>query len=169
MAQPRTAATAPAGALRQPALAAQPPQEPKPALTPEHAWSALRQWIEQPQRSWLEGLGLRPREFDHPVLDRDALELGERERSALLRQQLDPLPPALPDWPQLERGTGLLPPLAAGELEVQQLSARVGQAGQVRGSGHLGLVTSVPQSPRQLKLSLLKVPITAPNCSRCLR
>ena len=49
------------------------------------------------------------------------------------------------------------------ELEVQQLSARVGQAGQVRGSGHLGLVTSVPQSPRQLKLSLQKVPITAPR------
>jgi exodeoxyribonuclease V gamma subunit len=117
-------AAPPARGLAFSALAAQPPQEPEPAATPEQAWTALRQWIEQPQRSWLESLGLRPREFDHPVLDRDALELGERERSALLRQQLDPLPPALPDWPQLERGTGLLPPLAAGELEVQQLEQR---------------------------------------------
>jgi translocation and assembly module TamB len=49
------------------------------------------------------------------------------------------------------------------ELEVQQLSARVGASGQISGSGHLGLVTSVPQSPRQLKLSLKTVPITAPR------
>ena len=49
------------------------------------------------------------------------------------------------------------------ELEVQQLSARVGAAGQISGSGHLGLVSSVPQSPRQLKLSLKTVPITAPR------
>ena len=49
------------------------------------------------------------------------------------------------------------------EMEVQQLSARVGEVGQISGSGHLGLVTSVPQSPRQLKLSLQKVPITAPR------
>jgi exodeoxyribonuclease V gamma subunit len=88
----------------------------------------LRRWLEQPQRVWLEGLGLRPREFDHPVLDRDALELGERDRAALLRAQLDPLqaaqPPELPDWPALERGRGLLPAQAAGVLEVQQLEQR---------------------------------------------
>ena len=106
------------------AFSAMPAAAAEPAASPEQAWSELRQWIEQPQRSWLEGLGLRPREFDHPVLDRDALELGERERAALLRQQLDPLPEALPDWPLIERGTGLLPPQAAGELEVQQLEQR---------------------------------------------
>jgi exodeoxyribonuclease V gamma subunit len=92
------------------------------------ALAELRRWLEQPQRVWLEGLGLRPREFDHPVLDRDALELGERDRAALLRAQLDPLqaaqPPELPDWPALERGRGLLPAQAAGVLEVQQLEQR---------------------------------------------
>ncbi|MEN9860141.1 MAG: hypothetical protein RLZZ515_623, partial [Cyanobacteriota bacterium] len=106
------------------AFSAMPSAAAEPAASPEQAWGELRQWVEQPQRSWLEGLGLRPREFDHPVLDRDALELGERERAALLRQQLDPLPEALPDWPLIERGTGLLPPQAAGELEVQQLEQR---------------------------------------------
>ena len=154
-------AAPPARGLAFSALAAQPPQEPEPAPTPEQAWSALRQWIEQPQRSWLEGLGLRPREFDHPVLDRDALELGERERSALLRQQLDPLPPALPDWPQLERGTGLLPPLAAGELEVQQLEQRwlalssclelLGEP-ELRQANWDGLAAELPWRGRQLVL-----------------
>ena len=153
-------AAPPARGLAFSALAAQ-PQEPEPASTPEQAWSALRQWIEQPQRSWLEGLGLRPREFDHPVLDRDALELGERERSALLRQQLDPLPPALPDWPQLERGTGLLPPLAAGELEVQQLEQRwlalnsclelLGEP-ELRQANWDGLAAELPWRGRQLVL-----------------
>jgi exodeoxyribonuclease V gamma subunit len=104
------------------------PSPPEPVLpepsSPEQAWTDLRRWLEQPQRVWLEGLGLRPREFDHPVLDRDALELGERERAALLRAQLDPLPPELPDWPALERGRGLLPAQAAGALEVQQLEQR---------------------------------------------
>jgi exodeoxyribonuclease V gamma subunit len=107
------------------AFSAIPPQPLQPpALTPQQAWSNLRQWLEHPQRQWLEGLGLRPREFDNPVLDRDALELQERERAALLRGQLDPLPDTLPDWQWLEQGTGLLPPQAAGELEVQQLQQR---------------------------------------------
>ncbi len=154
-------AAPPARGLAFSALAAQPAQEPEPASTPEQAWSALRQWIEQPQRSWLEGLGLRPREYEHPVLDRDALELGERERSALLRQQLDPLPPALPDWRQLERGTGLLPPLAAGELEVQQLEQRwlalssclelLGEP-ELRQANWDGLAAELPWRGRQLVL-----------------
>jgi len=111
------------------ALGPQPPQPPllEPA-NPEQAWSELRRWLEQPQRVWLEALGLRPQEYDHPVLDRDALELGERERAALLREQLDPQLSAdaasLPDWPWLERGRGLLPARAAGTLEVQQLEQR---------------------------------------------
>ena len=96
---------------------------------PEQAWNELRRWLEQPQRVWLEGLGLRPREFESPVLDRDALELGERERAALLRGQLDPqalepLTAEEPDWPWLERGRGSLPALAAGALEVDQLDQR---------------------------------------------
>ena len=95
------------------------------------------------------------------MLDRDALELGERERSALLRQQLDPLPKALPDWPQLERGTGLLPPLAAGELEVQQLEQRwlalssclelLGEP-ELRQANWDGLAAELPWRGRQLVL-----------------
>ena len=102
------------------------PLEPlqEPPANAQQAWSTLRHWLEQPQRRWLESLGLRPREIDHPVLDRDALELQERERAALLRGQLDPLPEALPDWQLLQRGTGVLPPEAAGELEVAQLQGR---------------------------------------------
>jgi exodeoxyribonuclease V gamma subunit len=143
------------------AMPAQPLQEAEPVTTPEQAWTALRQWIEQPQRSWLENLGLRPREFDHPVLDRDALELGERERAALLRQELDPLPPALPDWQHLERGTGLIPPLAAGELEVQQLEQRwlalssclelLGEP-ELRPASCSGLTAELPWRGRQLVL-----------------
>ena len=45
------------------------------------------------------------------------------------------------------------------ELEVQQLSARVGQRGQISGSGLLGLVRAIPPTPRQLRLSLVQVPI----------
>uniref|UniRef100_UPI003F6990BB exodeoxyribonuclease V subunit gamma n=1 Tax=Vulcanococcus sp. TaxID=2856995 RepID=UPI003F6990BB len=102
------------------------PLEPlqEPPANAQQAWSTLRHWLEQPQRRWLESLGLRPKEIDHPVLDRDALELQERERAALLRRQLDPMPEALPDWQLLQRGTGVLPPEAAGELEVAQLQGR---------------------------------------------
>jgi exodeoxyribonuclease V gamma subunit len=154
-------AAPPARGLAFSAMPAQPPQEAEPAATPEQTWSALRRWLEQPQRSWLDDLGLRPREFDHPVLDRDALELGERERATLLRQQLDPLPEALPDWQQLERGTGLIPPLAAGELEVQQLEQRwlalssclelLGEP-QLRQVSWDGLAAELPWRGRQLVL-----------------
>ena len=103
-----------------------PPQTPvlAEASSPAEAWSRLRRWLQEPQRCWLEDLGLRPREFDTPVLDRDALELDERQRAGLLRHQLDPMPEELPNWLELERGRGQLPPEAAGELEVQRLQQR---------------------------------------------
>jgi len=87
-------------------------------------WSELQAWLTAPQRCWLEGLGLRPQEFDHPLQDLEALELTERERAALLRAHLDDQDP--PDWNHLQRGRGLLPPLAAGALEVRQLEQRWG-------------------------------------------
>jgi exodeoxyribonuclease V gamma subunit len=97
--------------------------------TPEQAWSDLRAWLEAPQASWLESLGLRPREWHQPVRDLEDLHLDERQRSALLRAQLDddglPTSEELPDWPLLERGRGRLPPLAAGTLEVRQLEQRI--------------------------------------------
>jgi exodeoxyribonuclease V gamma subunit len=103
-----------------------PPPAVKPAAasSPTEAWSRLRRWLQEPQRCWLEDLGLRPRECDTPVLDRDALELDERQRAGLLRDQLDPMPEELPNWLELERGRGQLPPEAAGELEVQRLQQR---------------------------------------------
>ena len=144
------------------AFSAMPPQPlQEPPATAQEAWSALHQWLEQPQRRWLEGLGLRPREVDNPVLDRDALELQERERAALLRGQLDALPDSLPDWHQLERGTGTLPPQAAGELEVQQLEQRwqslshcLEQLGQseLRPASWAGLEAELPWRGRQLVL-----------------
>jgi exodeoxyribonuclease V gamma subunit len=92
------------------------------------AWADLRAWIEAPQGRWLEDLGLRPREWDEPVRDLEDLQLDERHRAALLRAQLDgdglPPPQLDPDWTTLERGRGVLPPLAAGELEVEQLRQR---------------------------------------------
>ena len=110
---------------------ASPGDSPVP-LPPEEAWTDLLAWIEAPQASWLEALGLRPREWDTPVRDLEDLRLDERQRSALLRSQLDgdglPAPDALqdapPDWSLLERGHGSLPPLAAGQLEVRQLEQR---------------------------------------------
>ena len=55
-------------------------------------------------------------------------QLDERRRSSLLRAQLDGdgLPPQQldPDWAELERGRGLLPARAAGELEVLNLETR---------------------------------------------
>lgn len=98
------------------------------APSPTDAWTDLRAWIETPQARWLEELGLRPREWDEPVRDLEDLQLDERRRAALLRAQLDgdglPPPQLDPDWAGLERGRGVLPPLAAGELEVEQLQQR---------------------------------------------
>ena len=114
-------------ALREPGIGAT--DNAASAPTPEQAWSDLSSWLEAPQARWLEGLGLHPREWHEPVRDLEDLQLDERQRSALLRSQLDDdgLPPGetLPDWALLERGRGLLPPLAAGSLEVRQLDQRL--------------------------------------------
>ena len=99
----------------------------EPASDP---WGALLAWLEAPQRQWLEQLQLRPQEWDNPVLDLEPLELQERQRAALLREQLPaealdhPGAAAMPDWALLSRGRGLLPPQAAGELERQGLEQR---------------------------------------------
>jgi len=88
-------------------------------------WPELVAWLEAPQRQWLERLQLRPQEWDNPVLDLDPLELQERQRAALLREQLPGAEAATPpDWALLSRGRGLLPPQAAGELERRGLQQR---------------------------------------------
>ena len=100
----------------------------EPLSPPAEAWADLQAWLMAPQASWLDSLGLRPKEWDTPVLDLEDLVLDERQRSALLRQPLsDALEsgdPSLPDWLWSERGRGQLPAQAAGALEVQQLQER---------------------------------------------
>ena len=49
------------------------------------------------------------------------------------------------------------------ELELQQLSARVGEQGQISGSGQLGLVQSIAGQPRPLKLQVKQVPFKVPR------
>ena len=136
------------------------------AATAADAWADLRAWIEAPQARWLEELGLRPREWDEPVRDLEDLQLDERRRVALLRAHLDGdgLPPAEldPDWATLERGRGVLPPLAAGELEVAQLQQRWRSLqaclerlgpGRQELAGWQGLEAMLPWRGRQLVLA----------------
>ena len=105
-----------------PASSATTASSPEPAAAP---WPELVAWLEAPQRQWLERLQLRPQEWDSPVLDLDPLALQERQRAALLREQLPETGnESAPDWRQQQRGRGLLPPLAAGELELQGLEQR---------------------------------------------
>lgn len=141
-------------------------EAPAPPPTAGEAWTDLRAWIEAPQARWLEELGLRPREWDQPVHDLEDLQLDERRRAALLRAQLDgdgvPPPELDPDWAALERGRGVLPPLAAGELEVEQLRMRwrslqeclerLGPARQESASWQ-GLEAVLPWRDRQLVLA----------------
>ena len=130
----------------------------------------LRHWLLQPQDSWLEQLGLRPREWDLGLEDFDPLQLDERLRSSLLRQSLEapaavggpgpgqtdqanppdgPPDPAArdrlapPDWLVQHRGQGLLPARSAGILEAGRLSQRYGslqQSLQSLGPGERRLV-----------------------------
>ncbi len=96
------------------------PPEPAPAQPPAHA--DLLAWLQAPQACWLESLGLRPKEWGLQVLDRESLSLEERQRARLLRETLER--PSLPDWSTEQRGRGLLPAGAAGELESRQLEQR---------------------------------------------
>ena len=158
------AALRPADAQRIPVPPAAPLNAAAP--TPSEAWADLRAWIEAPQTRWLEAMGLRPREWDEPVRDLEDLRLDERRRAALLRAQLDgdglPPPELDPDWAALERGRGVLPPLAAGELEVVQLQQRwrslqeclerLGSARQEAASWQ-GLEAVLPWRGRQLVLA----------------
>lgn len=92
------------------------------------AFGDLRDWLQAPQACWLASLGLRPREWADRLDDLEPLSLDERHRAALLREALDN-PAGAPlegpgTWLERHRGQGLLPPLAAGELEARGLSQR---------------------------------------------
>jgi exodeoxyribonuclease V gamma subunit len=98
---------------------------------PEDPYTDLRDWLANPQTQWLAQLGLKPQEWAELLRDLDSLSLDERQRSQLLRQALDGADgenasatgdPA--SWLKLHRGQGLLPPLAAGNLEAITLAQR---------------------------------------------
>jgi exodeoxyribonuclease V gamma subunit len=111
-------------------LAGTPPRE-APAGESD-AYTDLRDWLAAPQKHWLRSLGLRPGEWEKRVDDLEALALGERERSSLLRGTLqrsegdpDMAPPwEATDWLDRHRGQGLLPPGAAGPMEAALLQRR---------------------------------------------
>jgi exodeoxyribonuclease V gamma subunit len=86
------------------------------------AFGDLLAWWQAPQRHWLAGLGLRPRESSQPIEDLEPFNLEERQRSQLLRNALEA--GECPDLHRELRGRGLLPAGSAGLLEAQRLSQR---------------------------------------------
>ncbi|MEB3321382.1 MAG: exonuclease V subunit gamma, partial [Synechococcaceae cyanobacterium] len=115
----------PAGALLQGAM---PAAAELPADGGEEPFAELRGWAMEPQRHWLRRLGLRPAEWERAVVDLEPLELGERERAALLREALDAAPGEPPDAGlvlRLCRGRGRLPPRAGAALEARLLAGRL--------------------------------------------
>jgi len=115
-----------------PLAASEPPLNTPPSASPPDDYVDLRDWLLAPQASWLAALGLRPREWADSLDDLEPLSLDERGRALLLRQALD-IPSATPSdsaldepagWVAQHSGQGLLPPLAAGELESRELSQR---------------------------------------------
>ncbi|MCP9858974.1 MULTISPECIES: exodeoxyribonuclease V subunit gamma [unclassified Cyanobium] len=118
-----------------PLLAGPSPEESTTAtdtLTASDAFNDLRHWLAAPQAHWLQSLGLRPGEWEKRIDDLEALCLGERERSTLLRGRLqrsdgDPSggdPGTANDWLAWHRGEGVLPPGAAADLEAVLLQRR---------------------------------------------
>jgi exodeoxyribonuclease V gamma subunit len=109
---------------------AMPATLPLPAASETDPFEQLRGWVMAPQRQWLRQLGLRAGEWEETIEDLDALELGERERSALLREVQAEVPSGLGgpttagEWRDHLRGQGRLPPGAAGELESRALQER---------------------------------------------
>ncbi len=112
-------------------LAGATPQDAPPAGGSD-AYTDLRDWLVAPQKHWLRSLGLRPGEWEKRVDDLEALTLGERERSSLLRGTLErsdaepggEAPRSAADWLDRHRGQGLLPPGAAGAMEAELLQRR---------------------------------------------
>jgi len=107
-----------------------PPPLPEPAAGAD-PFADLQDWLCRPQEQWLRQLDLRPREWQERISDLEALTLEERDRAALLRTWiaaggLEPQgdPAAADDWLERHRGQGVLPPLAAAELEAEGLALR---------------------------------------------
>ncbi|MEB3318871.1 MAG: exodeoxyribonuclease V subunit gamma [Cyanobacteriota bacterium] len=130
----------------EPGLAAPPPPleavVPLPGATSEAGADAeaedpfeeLHAWLLAPQKTWLRALGMAPGERREEVDDLEPLELGERERVALLREALARgLPAALESappapggalWLRRHRGEGRFPPAQGAVLEANRLDDR---------------------------------------------
>ncbi len=123
------------------AATAHPPPERPPHNGPSPAeaeavaadpFDDLRAWLLAPQEAWLRELGMAPREWDQPVDDLEALELEERDRSAMLREALEaqdaregePHPEGSAFWLRRQRGQGRFPPAGGALLEAQRLAER---------------------------------------------
>ena len=108
--------------LRRP-MPAGPGNAAAPAAEP---FDDLRAWLMAPQRQWLQDLGLRPSEWERSPEDLEALSLGERERSGLLRslEGSGETTHQEADWLERCRGQGLLPPGSAATLEARHLETR---------------------------------------------
>jgi len=103
------------------------PADPGSAAAPvAEPFDDLRAWLMAPQRQWLLDLGLRPSEWERSPEDLEALSLGERERSGLLRSsELEAQNSHQDtDWLERCRGQGLLPPGSAATLEARHLERR---------------------------------------------
>jgi exodeoxyribonuclease V gamma subunit len=118
--EPGAGGTAPL--LRRP-MTANPGSDTAPAAEP---FEDLRAWLMAPQLQWLRNLGLRPSEWERSPEDLEALSLGERERSSLLRSLRigDANAQQNTDWLERCRGQGLLPPGSAATLEARHLDTR---------------------------------------------
>jgi exodeoxyribonuclease V gamma subunit len=129
----------------EPGLAATPlpppegPPSPEEGLPPAEPGVAdpfddLRAWLLAPQEAWLRELGMAPREWEQEVDDLEALELEERERTALLREALEGEESLAREreafaegaelWLRHQRGRGRFPPAQGALLEANRLEDR---------------------------------------------
>ena len=108
----------------------------EPEIEPdaEDPFDDLRAWLLAPQKAWLRDLGMFPGERREEVDDLEPLELGERERVALLRDALDqggpspleadPLSAGSEPWLRRHLGEGRFPPAQGAVLEASRLQER---------------------------------------------
>ncbi|WP_320668010.1 exodeoxyribonuclease V subunit gamma [Prochlorococcus sp. MIT 1307] len=111
--------------------------QPKDKEVPLISTNLLKSWLKSPQRIWLEGLQLKPREWINPLRDFEDLNLNELQRYHLLRNRFEELL-EIPlekqahffnnqreeDWETKYEGQGKLPPLSAARIECELLENR---------------------------------------------
>ncbi|WP_320664691.1 exodeoxyribonuclease V subunit gamma [Prochlorococcus sp. MIT 1223] len=97
----------------------------------------LKEWLIAPQLTWLAQNQLRPKEWEKPIQDLESLSLDNLQRYKLMERRLIELysksdiePEDLEQvsaknfWKDLLMGKGVLPPKAAGDIEIALLETR---------------------------------------------